>query len=210
MRAFVPARVGLVLLMVFLFGCKEGTIGPDLLGGIEGVVLDYETSAPLAGTSITTSPPTDAIVTDEQGQFSMEGLEVGNYTIQAKKPGYASNSVTVSVRENRTTEATIFLEVDNDEDEEPTPDMSAEITSWWNSSSNDSSFVNVEYRVQNTGTADIDTYEVYFRIEAEEQTFYHEENGTELRAGQSNLQQFIKYIPSDGAETVVVEDFWAE
>lgn len=205
-------RASISLLALLLFpACKEGTLGPDLLGGIEGVVLDYETSSPLAGASITTSPPTDAIVSDAQGRFSMNDLAVGNYTIQAKKPGYSSNSVTVSVRENRTTQATVFLELaDEDDEEEPTPDMSVEITNWWNSSSNDSAFVNVEYRAQNAGNADIKSYEVYFRIEAGEQSFYHEENGTGLRVGQANLLRFQKYLPTSAADAVVVEDFWAE
>ena len=122
MHRSVLFPLSLIVLLVGLAGCKEGTLGPDLLGGIEGVVLDYETSSPLAGASITTSPPTDAIVTNAEGRFVLDELSVGNYTIQAKKPGYGTNSVTVSVRENRMTQATVFLEVaDENEVEEPAP-----------------------------------------------------------------------------------------
>lgn len=210
MRASVPTLAGVLAALLLLAACKEGTVGPELTGSIEGSVLSYETNEPLPGTSITTSPPTNAIVTDANGAFALENMEAGNYTINARRPDYASNSVTVRVRENQTAQATIFMELDDGEDEEPAPDMAAEITNWWNSTSNDSAFVNVEYRVRNTGTADIAAYEIYFRIAAGAQNFYHEEDGAELRANQVNVRQFEKYIPVAEADSVVIEDFWVE
>ncbi|HEX7071036.1 MAG TPA: carboxypeptidase-like regulatory domain-containing protein [Rhodothermales bacterium] len=199
-----------VTLLVLLAGCKEGTVSPVLTGDLDGQVLDSDSSTPLTGASVTTAPPTDAVVTDEQGRFSIPDLEVGTYTISARKPGYAANSVSVRVRENRTTGATIFLEKAPPGDTTTEASMSAEITSWWNRTSSDSAFVNVEYRVRNIGAKDIDAYEIYFRIVAGEETFYHEETGEDLRANQSNVRQFEKYIRSTPADDVVVEDLWVE
>lgn len=209
MRVSVPGLLGLFVLIVVLAGCKEGTLEPALTGSIDGVVLDYETSEPLSGASITTSPPTGAFVTDGDGRFLLDDLEAGNYTINAKKPGYQTNSVTVSVRENRRTAATMFLEV-RDEDEAPAKSMTVDITNWWNRTSGDSAFVNVEYRVRNAGTVDIPSYDVYFRIRSDEGTFYHEEKGTDLRVEQSNVRQFEKYIRTTPADTVQVDGTWIE
>lgn len=209
MRLSVPTLVGLLALVVLVSGCKEGTLEADLSGSIDGVVLDYETSEPLAGASITTSPPTGAFVTDAQGRFTLDDIETGNYTINAKKPGYRTNAVTVSVRENRRTDATIFLEVE-DEDEAPSKALDIDITNWWNRTSGDSAFVNVEYRVRNVGTSDVNAYEVYFRIQTAGEDFFHEETGSELRVNQANVRQFEKYIRSTPADSVLVDDIWMD
>ncbi len=209
MRHSVPVVTGIILLCLFVIGCKEGTLEPELTGSIEGVVLDYETSEPLAGTSVTTSPPSSAFVTDSQGRFRLEDLESGNFTINAKKPGYQSNSVTVHVRENRRTEATLFLEVQEDE-EAPSKSLDIDITNWWNTAKGDSSIVNVEYRVRNSGNTGVTAYEVYFRIRAGRETFYHQETGAELSTNQSKVGRFEKYIRSQPADSVLVDDVWIE
>ena len=104
----------LVIFTIILFSsCKEDTIQPELYGSISGTVLDDSTSAAIAGANITTSPPTSAIVASSNGAFSIEDIPVGNYTITAQKNGYKKGSVSISVRENTTTDAVIFLIVDN-------------------------------------------------------------------------------------------------
>ena len=59
------AAVALLCVSVGLAGCKDATLEPELVGGLQGTILDYETSEPLAGVSVTTSPPTEALVTGE-------------------------------------------------------------------------------------------------------------------------------------------------
>ena len=104
----------LVIFTIILFSsCKEDTIQPELYGSISGTVLDDSTSSAIAGANITTSPPTSAIVASSNGAFSIEDIPVGNYTITAQKNGYKKGSVSISVRENTTTGAVIFLLVDN-------------------------------------------------------------------------------------------------
>ena len=83
--------------------------------------MDQDASSALEGASITTSPPTSAILTGSDGKFSIQDIPVGNYTITAQKNGYKKSSVSVSVRENAVTQATIFLEVDNGTNTAPNP-----------------------------------------------------------------------------------------
>jgi TolB protein len=102
-----------ILTVVLLSSCKEDTVQPELYGSISGIVMDQSTSAVIEGAGITTSPPTSAILTASNGKFTIDNIPVGNYTITAQKNGYKKASVSISVRENTTTQATIFLEVDN-------------------------------------------------------------------------------------------------
>ncbi len=102
-----------ILTVVLLSSCKEDTVQPELYGSISGIVMDQSTSAVIEGAGITTSPPTSAILTASNGKFTIDNIPVGNYTITAQKNGYKKASVSISVRENTATQATIFLEVDN-------------------------------------------------------------------------------------------------
>jgi hypothetical protein len=208
MRLHVLTAFG-VAVWLLISGCKEGTLGPEITGSIAGTVLDYQTGNPIAGASVTTSPPSGAIVTNAQGRFTVDDIDAGNYTISVKKPGYKSNSVTINVRENRTTEATLFMEADS-EDETGGPALQVDITSWWNTTSNDSSFVNVEYRARNHGSVDVAAYEIYFRIVAGSSTFYHEEKGETLRVTQSDVGRFIRHLPAAAADSVAVDGIWLQ
>ncbi len=194
---------------LLLTGCKEGDLGPELAGGIDGLVLDYATSQPVQGASVTTSPPTDALVTDRHGRFTLRDIEAGNYTIHARKPGYEANSVTVRVRENRTAEATIFLE-EGSESEEVVAAVDVVINEWWRTAEGDSSFVHVEYLVTNSGTQDIRAFDVNFRIDAADAEFYHQESGADLKRGQMRVGGFRKFTRSFEADSVRVESTWFE
>ncbi len=114
-------NIFIILSLIFLSSCKEDTIQPELYGSISGIVMDQDASSALEGASITTSPPTSAILTGSDGKFSIQDIPVGNYTITAQKNGYKKSSVSVSVRENAVTQATIFLEVDNGTNTAPNP-----------------------------------------------------------------------------------------
>ena len=201
---------GVVTLLVVLAAgtvCKEATVGPVLSGNIEGAVFDFETNKALERVSVTTTPPTAAIVTDKDGRFVIEDVEAGNYTIRATHPGYASSSVTVSVRENKTTTATLFLEK---QDPNSAAAMSVEIVPWKSRSSNDSAFVNVEHRLRNVGGVLIPAYEVYFKIDTATQTLYQEAVGEKLAKGQADIGQFEKYTGNEPATSVTVDNYWFE
>ncbi|MGK7397106.1 MAG: carboxypeptidase-like regulatory domain-containing protein [Candidatus Cyclobacteriaceae bacterium M3_2C_046] len=94
----------------FYFSCQEDTIVDLNDGIIRGRVLDFETSAPIAGAGITTSPPSSAIVSGSSGLFMLENLEPGNYSVTAQKFGFQSSTVSVAVSEDEETEVVIFLE----------------------------------------------------------------------------------------------------
>ncbi len=193
-------------LLVASSGCKEATLGPDPSGRIEGAVFDFDTRAALGGVGITSSPPSSAILTGGDGTFVLEDVAAGNYTITASRSGYQTNSVTVSVREGRTTQAAVFLEKADTTANQAA--LSAEVLNWSNQKTEgDTVRVRVEYRVRNTGAVDLPAYEVYFRIETEEVNFFQEQNGTDLNVGQEDIRQFSKKLLKQPATAVTVDDF---
>ena len=59
------------------FGCAKETVDPELYGSIEGRV-QTSSGEGLSSVSITTTPGTDAILTDANGQFTISDIPTGN------------------------------------------------------------------------------------------------------------------------------------
>ena len=206
----------LLLLSVLLLvgGCDEETLGPETRGTLTGVVQDAETNDPIAQANVTTAPPTQSVLTGEDGSFEIADIPTGNYSIEATKTNYNARAVEVRVQENQTTSATILLERSEDFGEQ-SDSLTAEVTNWFNdrvnrdSSGADSVFADVEYTARNAGDVTIRNYEVYFEIDTSEGTFSQEVSGDSLDTGQRDVGGFRKYIPAE-AQGVRVEDVYWE
>jgi len=88
--------------------CEPPTEVPTT-GTINGVIYDASTSQPMSGVTITTEPTTSSKITDTNGSFKIEGVEPGDYTLQAAKSGYMTNSTTVKVVVGETASADLQL-----------------------------------------------------------------------------------------------------
>jgi hypothetical protein len=204
-----------ILICLFIFAsCAKDTVDPESFGDIEGLVIDSKTGDPISGVSISTSPATSALLTDSNGEFFIEEVPTGNYQIQARKSKYSNININVAVREGRTVFASIVMNP-IEEDEEPeevvatVEDLDAVVTSFFNFSQGDSSFVDVYYRVKNTSEeADIDRYEVYFEIETNGPSFFFDVAGDTLKKGQIRSGFSQQYIQQETAVNVRVSDKW--
>lgn len=109
-------RIVLFLFLFLMVSCAKDAIDTETLGNIEGKIINSETDQPVSNVNITTTPPTNAILTNEAGSFSLVDVPTGSYSIQARKAGFEGNSVNISVREEETSIANILL---SPEPEEP-------------------------------------------------------------------------------------------
>lgn len=203
-----------LLVALTVVGCDEETVGPETRGTIEGLVQDASTNDPIAGASITTSPPTQSVLSNDDGTFTLNDVGTGDYTVEVSKTDYQSKTVTVSVGENQTARATVLLERGDDFGTQ-NDSLVAEVTNWYNDRVNrdsagaDSIFADVEYRVRNVGDVPVRQYEVYFRIDTPDGQFSFEVKGDSLDTNQRDLDGFRKFI-TDEAEAVEVEDLYYE
>lgn len=88
---------------------RRGVQSSSNVGNIEGRILDAETFRPISQASISTLPPTNVILTDSLGRFSLNAIAAGNYTINAARNGYASGNAAVAVLAGQTARADIVL-----------------------------------------------------------------------------------------------------
>lgn len=104
-----------LLLLVFYSGCKkedspvEGSSGPATTGVIIGNITSFETGNPVSQVTITTSPATNSITTDIYGDYILENIKPGSYTITAYKSNFDSTSTKIVVTEGINTRADMTI-----------------------------------------------------------------------------------------------------
>lgn len=90
-----------------LYGCK--TYDYDYYGAISGTVLDYTDNFPIENATILMLPGSQTVQTGQDGNFTYEGLEAGQYTLSVQKNGYQAERKTIEVISGETVTTSIYL-----------------------------------------------------------------------------------------------------
>lgn len=117
-RSFFARRAGLlVLILPLLAACESSPTVPGLDcpdpvradpdcpptdGAVEGRVIDGETGEPIVGALVATSPSTGTALSDGEGRFEIEGIDLTEgdvaLAVTAVRSGYVSDSEVVILR----------------------------------------------------------------------------------------------------------------
>jgi hypothetical protein len=98
-----------LLLLVFLFSCKENSSVNNDYGAIRGKVYDSKTNELLSWVELSTTPPTSVQITGQDGSFRFTSVPAGEYKIKAMKYGYITREVSVKVWGGKETIADLLL-----------------------------------------------------------------------------------------------------
>jgi hypothetical protein len=96
-----------VLLIVMLFSCKDENENKP--GTITGNVSALVGDKAISDARIVTTPSSDTVYTNSNGDFSLNNVVPGNYSVIAHKEGYTDGLVPIIVFENSTSTATFKL-----------------------------------------------------------------------------------------------------
>jgi len=98
------------LLCIFFFiSCETTQLDILNYGSINGIVLDAGTYLPISGVMITTTPASIAVLSDSAGKFTIQKVLAGDVAVNIKKLNYLSNSLTVSISENASTQMNFLI-----------------------------------------------------------------------------------------------------
>ncbi|GJQ64226.1 MAG: hypothetical protein SCALA702_32790 [Melioribacteraceae bacterium] len=97
------------LLVLSIFACKHTPVENDEVnkGSIKGYVRESSSMAYISLATVVLDETT--VTTDSDGNYSILGLEQGEYSLLAFKPGYDTTSVKVYVNAGDTSRANFFL-----------------------------------------------------------------------------------------------------
>ena len=97
------------LIAVLLFSCEEEKLDIEKYGVVKGKIVDGETYQPLTGVQVLTNPASTSIITGDDGAFEFAKVKEGDLAVTARKNDYLSNTVSIAVYENETTDLKFFL-----------------------------------------------------------------------------------------------------
>lgn len=92
----IQVLMALIVSLSLLTAVGCGT-SSTLRGTIVGTVVDSQTGIGVAGATVVTSPTTNSVMTDINGNFTLSDIEPGVYTVTSHATDFNSNSLTVSV-----------------------------------------------------------------------------------------------------------------
>ncbi len=95
------------------------------VGEIRGKVIDPESGVGISTVNVSTEPPSSSITTDTEGNYIIQDVFAGDYTIIATKQGYMKTSANIAVASGKSTVADIHLtkltDAPNDSQDESIP-----------------------------------------------------------------------------------------
>lgn len=96
---FETKTKSIILGVLFLFfGCLLTTCTKEVkYGSIQGIVTNSSTNEPIHGVNISLSPTGLSAVTGSDGRYEFKDLEAGQYTVQAVKEGYETNTKSINI-----------------------------------------------------------------------------------------------------------------
>lgn len=98
-----------MLFLASFISCETDKLDIVTYGKISGQVLDGETYLPIQGALITTTPASISTLSDAKGNFSIHKVKEGDIAVNIKKNEYLTNSLTVAIYLNDTTQMNFLI-----------------------------------------------------------------------------------------------------
>lgn len=121
MKQFIQYIVFIFIAIATISSCSEEPLDEDGKGTLTGKVVQAETFVPIANAKISTNPNTSSVFTDSLGNFILENVPVGDYSVEARKEGFITRFEGVTISINETTN--VVFELDPEEEENNPPEI---------------------------------------------------------------------------------------
>lgn len=115
-----PIKIIFLLIATgILFSCSEETIDAYGTGNVTGTVVMEGSNEPVENVKISTSPSTTTVFTDENGNFLLDDVPEGEYSVQAQKEGLLTAFEGATVRTNAVVNVIFELAVETANNKQP-------------------------------------------------------------------------------------------
>lgn len=112
--------IALTFLFSFAFtACSEDTLNDSGEGTITGTVVLEGTNEPLENVRISTTPVSSTVFSDENGDFVLSEIPIGEYSVQAKKDDFIVSFEAATVTNGNTTNVVFELNEDSSNNRPP-------------------------------------------------------------------------------------------
>ncbi len=133
MKTFYKIILSSFLVLAFV-SCGEDTINENGFGRLTGTVVKKGDNTPLDNVKITTNPASSTVFTNEDGEFVLNDIAAGQYSVQANKDEFLDSFEAATITDGVTTNVVFELDIstaNNRPPDEPTlvfpPDNATDI-----------------------------------------------------------------------------------
>ncbi|MCU0473571.1 MAG: TonB-dependent receptor [Bacteroidales bacterium] len=104
----IKYKTNVALFFFFIF--STGMLSAQPVIKIYGHVKDAGKLTPLENVNIIIAGTTKGAVTDKEGNYSIDGIQSGSYTVQASMTGYRTERIKISVADNTSSEVNFYMQ----------------------------------------------------------------------------------------------------
>lgn len=104
----------IAIITLTFYSCENDSVDKYIYGNLKGKVTDLTTTLAVSSASVTTSPGTSITSTNTEGEFSINNLQEGQYSIIIEKDGYVKSLSNIYIMPGKTTNIEITLETKSD------------------------------------------------------------------------------------------------
>lgn len=97
--------------LFFFLSCEEETLSDQSFGTLEGKVVAKGLNTSLENVKITTNPSSTTVFSDSEGNFTIDEIEIGNYSVQADKDEFLTAFEPANILSGKKT--TVIFEMDS-------------------------------------------------------------------------------------------------
>ncbi len=108
------------IFLILLVSCNEDRISENDFGTIKGKVVMEGTNAPLENVRISTNPFTSTVFSDNKGNFKIENVPVGEYSVGARLDGYLATFEPATVVTNLAVNVIFEMQISTANNRPPT------------------------------------------------------------------------------------------
>lgn len=156
--------------VLFFIGCSEEPVEEDAFGTLTGKVVTRGDNLPLANVKVTTTPVSNTIFTDSEGNFSFDEISVGDYSVQAELAEFQTSFEGANITAGKSSNVVLELDSINAANELPlapvlifpedgTENIGTETELTWSSSKNDDDDIFYTLELRNGETNEVQFFE---------------------------------------------------
>ncbi|MDH7444626.1 carboxypeptidase regulatory-like domain-containing protein [Aquimarina sp. 2201CG14-23] len=159
-----------VLAMVSMIACSEDTIDLEGLGTVRGTVVAVGTNEPLENVKISTNPSSSTVFTNVDGEYIIENIPSGDYSLSAQREGLLAQFEAISVIADRELEIVFEMDIETAGNRPPAAavldspadnsiDQPLEVKLVWTGSDPDDDTLTYSVTLRNDENSDIEVFE---------------------------------------------------
>ncbi|WP_035084885.1 carboxypeptidase regulatory-like domain-containing protein [Aquimarina latercula] len=161
----------ITVFMVFaITSCSEDTIDLEGLGAVRGRVVAVGTNEPLENVKISTNPSSSTVFTDADGEYIIENIPSGDYSLAAQRDGLLAQFEAISIIADRELEIVFEMDVETagnrapdaailDSPADNSVDQPLEVTLVWTGSDPDDDALTYTITLRNDENSEVEVFE---------------------------------------------------